>query len=117
LLVCDITENWRRSSEGKPAVIPTSSGATAMHWCWPRIGAVVFGFRHPVPRHRTELLVMQRKQALDHGRVLLADCPLAPVRRDVEGAFERRFGALVILKRDLAIPHALKVVGHINRTH
>ena len=75
-----------------------------------------FGLHHSVHRHLTQLLVVQRKQAFDHGRVLLANYPLATFRCHRESVLERRFSAFVALKRYITKPHALKEVGHIHRT-
>jgi hypothetical protein len=40
------------------------------------LAQLFFGLHHSVHRHLTQLLVVQRKHAFDHGRVLLADYPL-----------------------------------------
>lgn len=59
---------------------------------------------------------MQRKQAFDHGCVLLVDHPPGAFRCDGEGVLERRLCMFVTLERHITKAHALKEVGHIHRT-
>ncbi|HEV7821324.1 MAG TPA: hypothetical protein VGO84_09095, partial [Burkholderiales bacterium] len=59
---------------------------------------------HSVHRRLTQLLVVERQQAFNHGRVLLVDYPLSTFRCDGKGAFERRFCVFVALKRQITNP-------------
>lgn len=74
-----------------------------------------FCLDYPVHRWLTQLPVVQRQQAFDHRHVLLADGPLGAFRRHRVSVFERRFSLFATLKGHLTKPHALKVVGHIDK--
>jgi hypothetical protein len=110
------SEKRTRSSEGRPAVSPISSGPVTTRRCWPRISTVVF---QPPPLSTSALHSVAGRAAPTSVRsrgVLLADHPLSAFRRNGEGVLERCLRMLVTLEWHITKADALKEVGHIHRT-